>query len=895
MYDDKSVETNSIKERIKLSEHTDTSYPTWVLILVFVIVFVVSLVLSKIFTNEIMIACSISLSFINSASFISLVQKNGISLFDKIFNAKVTYVSQKLFSPEQFYDTVNEILSKVEEKNIIILIDNIDRCSVDEFKDTISSIKGFFNDDGKIVYLIPFDIEQFSIAYNKEYQSYSEKVFDYSIDLKEKSQKNVIEFVDKLLVDESEYFSLFTNDAIDVIAKSDCKTPRQIINICNDYITEYNLFVMKNTLNSNYITKEDLSYLMKYTILKKYHKDLFSRTHMNIDIIKRLDFYAATRTQLNQAKKEYDWLTEKTYLFLRKTSDIKPINYAYFYSSQSKDDFEIDNDTLSAIQSQEYEKIGEMMTVDSKKEQILKYLNKSIMYEKNKGLWKLSISPKVRLIIYLLKNELLLLDEVDKFFDFLIRDSDFFRELILTREIDIDDSIDFINKISEKYNKKYQLKNKLLDGLTSGLINTNEENKMEIISKIFAYMKLDKLNNEQQNYFIVHIDNLINNNKYKLSPHVEIFKSDLKKYITSNQVKQLLDNTSANDNTVFIHIIELVKNLPADDIDNELINKFISFINRVYLNADCDEFFIDIFTIIDEKRDEEKWKNYIGNLNINSISEEHLDFQLCDLLFTIFKYLGYQNIKNLILSINTKEHKKYIYNKIMSEKELNEYLILLAKDMISRMSGNEFNENIPNTALMYKKVTIENKSWLNQYINANYPDSLEQFYNELLTHEDKENLAEYIVNLPLMFEQKLYKVKFFMTSNDRFNKLISEQNDLIKLESVINKTDNHYRNLTVNKISNVIDGKSSIVNDDLESVIRILNNNQLSLQNKKQILISLGVNKNNPSDLKRIYDVLEYSATIKREYGTIRAVLSEYGLIENKVVQKEENIDIKLN
>ena len=107
----------------------------------------------------------------------------------KLIKANVTYSFDKLFSPEQFYDTINEIFSEVKEEYKLILLDNIDRCNDSDFVDTISSVKGFFNDDGKkIVYLIPFDVNQFDKAFNKEYLSYSEKVFDDTVDIKEKSE-----------------------------------------------------------------------------------------------------------------------------------------------------------------------------------------------------------------------------------------------------------------------------------------------------------------------------------------------------------------------------------------------------------------------------------------------------------------------------------------------------------------------------------------------------------------------------------------------------------------------------------------------------------------------------------------------------------------------------------
>lgn len=885
LYDDKSIETNSVKERIELSKHVDNEYPNWLLIIVAIFIFSISLLLSKYFSQEVMIACAMVISIFSSLGGIDFFTKLNKNFFDKFLIAKVTHVFPKLFSPEQFYNTVNDILNEVKEPNKIILIDNIDRCNMNEFKETISSIKGFFNEKGKIVYLIPFDIEQFNIAFNQEYQSYSEKIFDYTIDIKEKSQKNIIDFVDKLLLNEKGYSSLFPNESIDIIAKSGCKTPRQIINICNDYITEYNLFILKNKIELKDISKDDLNYLMKYTILKKYHKVLFNETHLKTDIIRQLEKYCTLRKDYDTVKEQYLWLKQDTYLFLRKTSVILPSNYDYFYSSQSKDDFEIDETILNAIQSEEYELVNSTIKNNQlKKEEFLKYMKKSIMYDKNRALWKINIAPKMRLIIYLLKEKTITIEEIDENLDFLIKDSYYFENLIFNREIDIEQIIDFINIVSQKFSKKYGLKTKLISGLVSKKFKFQQEEELDIISLIFSKLDINKLSDLQEDYFIVHMDKIVSNQKFKNSPHSDIISSKLKSYITVAQIKKMFDYTNNNDTQIYKNLVNLVKNLSNDLIDNELVVKFINFINRVYTYIKDETIFYNIFEIFYENKDNPLWSRNISTLNISSISKDYYNCETIKIIINLYEIFGNNNLKSILLSLCSNENVSLILNNINEKDEINNNLNSLIKDVINKITITEFEENINIIAKLYCILDSSYKNWFNQVAYSKFADYLEIFYNKLSNHEDKELFADYIVNLNMNFTQRLNRINFFTTSDERFNKILDGQNELTNLELILNKTNNsHYKNITISKMAGIIEGKASIINHDLTTIINIMGNNDITLQNKKILLVSLGVQKTNPTDLRKIYDVLNPSVTIKKEYDAIESILSEHNLLDEKL------------
>ena len=56
-----------------------------------------------------MIACAMVISIFSSLGGIEFFTKLNKNFFDKFLIAKVTHVFPKLFSPEQFYNTVNDI------------------------------------------------------------------------------------------------------------------------------------------------------------------------------------------------------------------------------------------------------------------------------------------------------------------------------------------------------------------------------------------------------------------------------------------------------------------------------------------------------------------------------------------------------------------------------------------------------------------------------------------------------------------------------------------------------------------------------------------------------------------------------------------------------------------
>lgn len=248
-----------------------------------------------------------------------------------IFKANNTYINSQNFYPEKFYNMINKLLNEeVKEKYKIVLIDNLDKINVDEFNSAMTSINGLLDGEGKIVYLFLFDSYWFDNSYTWIEEQYLKTIFKYSIDMKENSNLKVKTFIDNIIKEKEEYKDLFTKEVIDLLLLIDNNRPKHILFMMNHFITEYNLFSLKN----NKIDEKELVYLMKYTILKVNYKDLFKRSFEDVNIIKKLEGYASKNTSYEDVITDKDfqlWLFVEAYEFLLKANDVKPDDYNKYY------------------------------------------------------------------------------------------------------------------------------------------------------------------------------------------------------------------------------------------------------------------------------------------------------------------------------------------------------------------------------------------------------------------------------------------------------------------------------------------------------------------------------------------------------------------------------------
>ena len=193
LYEDYSISSNSIMKRIELSKEKDKNLSI-IRLIICTVVFAILLFLG---------IYNILNNLVVTGDIIALL--GAIGIFN-IFYSTTVYSKSKMFSSEQFYKSFTDILIEVKGNKNIILIDNLDRCSEKELKETMSIIKGFYvdNDESKfknekIIFIIPLDINSLEKAYENDKNYYLDKIFDDMIYIKQKYNTDKLDFINKIL------------------------------------------------------------------------------------------------------------------------------------------------------------------------------------------------------------------------------------------------------------------------------------------------------------------------------------------------------------------------------------------------------------------------------------------------------------------------------------------------------------------------------------------------------------------------------------------------------------------------------------------------------------------------------------------------------------------------
>ena len=186
-----------------------------------------------------------------------------ISILTNISNEYVgTKQSSILFSPEQFEECFDDILSLVMQKEglgekvsnwfqginhlrgigrLVIVLDNIDRCERKVAYELLSDFKNFLGKEN-VVFIIPVDDEALRIHVSsisgsdtQEADEFLRKIFNVTLKIKPYKTNDLYDFTKNL----SEKHSLALKpDTIDVIAKEYATNPRRIIQFLNSFVSE---------------------------------------------------------------------------------------------------------------------------------------------------------------------------------------------------------------------------------------------------------------------------------------------------------------------------------------------------------------------------------------------------------------------------------------------------------------------------------------------------------------------------------------------------------------------------------------------------------------------------------------------------------------------------------
>ncbi len=185
-----------------------------------------------------------------------------------ILKLKISVTKPHLFAPEQFEEcfkeivsnslsTSNKVLKWIKGDNsvqnlekLVIVIDNIDRCSSEVAYNLLTDIKTFFGSEPySIVFVIPVDDEALKkhiinnsktdLDCDKEKEEFLRKFFNVTIRIKPYEVADMYSFAKQI----SEKSKInFKPETINVASKEYAKNPRRIIQLFNNLLAELNYY-----------------------------------------------------------------------------------------------------------------------------------------------------------------------------------------------------------------------------------------------------------------------------------------------------------------------------------------------------------------------------------------------------------------------------------------------------------------------------------------------------------------------------------------------------------------------------------------------------------------------------------------------------------------------------
>lgn len=813
LYEDYSISSNSIVERFKLSSEKDKKINIVSVIIVLLIsVALIILGIYNIFKNH-----------VSWGNIITLLGTIGI--FD-IFYSTTVYSKSKLFSSEQFYKSFTDILNEVKGDKNIVLIDNLDRCSKEELKETLSIIKGFYveNDESKlknekIIFITPLDIDSLEEAYEKNKTYYLDKIFDDMIYIKQKYNTDKQDFINRILEEYPEINMLVSPNSKSIIINSVINTPREIIKVLNDYVTEYNILLNKN--GKEFVEDEkNRNYLMKSIILKRLYYDFYKLAFSNLEKFIKID----RNPSLDDEYKRYNNCEElNNYLTINRS--IIPTNYYNFYQNQGIKSYnQIPFGIKEAIMRQDIKTI-----VDYKeKSKIIDYYV-NIYDDITNGFWNPNILNKYITLIELYKNNYFIDEELNKIMNSwkLVFSNDKFHNLN-SENVDI---IGYENELmfGSKMYKNDTFSLKILDCIKDNTYKfANESEKYEKFSQWITENDDISLNEDYTELVNLYCEYLLNNNLYLDSNYLKILFGKNIKIIKIDNLKQFINKNSDNE-----IILNLINNIKENRInDNQIIDELNNWLNINQI-TDINIIISSLDYMIENNRDISIVK--INNLNLSESIEDK------DILYIVDKYSErniYNNsLFNIIKCFKNKNTIKSILIKLTDNiPDNNDEYVNNFSEYFFSLTIDDKKENLNLLEMVINKYKNHESIFLEKIIDDKL---LENYYKSLKTSESREQLLE--VSMDLLssdFNKKLENIFVYESSSERMKILMSNHNSIYDYVLIINKMNKKVmKNRVVKEFIEIIKEKDNVTDEEIK-LINSLNVSDLDREKLNEILNS---------------------------------------------------------
>ena len=831
LYEDSSISTNSIVERIRLSRMRDKKFTgiTDYIIAAIVIMAVLSTAFITINKDSTLLGVLIGLL--------------GTIGFFNILYAETTYSHSKLFSPEQFYDKFKIILNRSKKNNNIIFIDNLDRCEGNNLILTLQSVKGFYHDkksDFKenVLFLIPLDINSLNKAYNIEDSThYLDKIFDNVIYLRHNNVTDKQDFINQLLKDYPDINEILTDGAKEILSCSEINTPREMIKLINLYLMQYEICISSKG-KTFFEEAKNSDYLMKSIIIQRKYPKLFKWTYK--DINEYIGREHLIKLSLEEFTAEYG---KECYDFLNSTLNISPNDYYEFYSNQTYKSYSLPQEIEKIVDSKN---TVELLKYEKKKN-IVSHFMYGMDYYISNNMWKVKITSRFVVLINLIErnyfNNEEMNDIIQNWNKKVFKNNKFYDTVINEFAISFDEVYNFIIRAnpSELFVKK------IIDAINIGVYGDSDICKCKLYSKIFNLDKISVNEPSVSTTATEFIKMLILNNLFNEQGYLEIFDTKVGKLIEQNTIIDLINHLDFNNiNT----IVRIIKNNKDKTKSRNFINCIINYFNKncrfirdfdemnfVYdyiLNYDKDE--NDILTL----NLEFSFDEIIASHELKHIVNKYFEENCCNETFT-----------NYINSFKHNSNKAIIINafdeniKNLSEEFQKEYM-----NFIQNLSDELIEANIQKFIKLYDFI-INKRDFLNMLKNKHI---LALFYSKIKSAGKKEKYLNEVESVLITYDEKIDNIFLYESDPERFKKFIDSEFSLQNLVKIAKKvTKKTSKNTVTNKILELINDKDNVIEPDFSYITEFLNSDNIDKVNINKIVRAI-VSK---TDIEKLETLLE--------------------------------------
>ena len=819
LYENYSISSNSIIERIKLSRIKDKKFNTWEAYLIASIIVVVVIITGFVIAENYNSVLGMLFSLLGSIGFFNILYSETI------------YSKSRLFSPEQFYSTFKKILKKSKGKNNLIFIDNLDRCEGEHLILALKCIRGFYVEkkekfDEKIVFVIPLDGNSLNSAYNvKDSNHYLDKIFDNIIYLKQITVTDKIDYIHQLLDENIDIKQIVPDSVVEVLVCSNVKTPREIIKMINDYVMQYQIFEKnkgKNFLNDI----KNKEYLMKSVILNKKYNSLYRLAFENIkDLVNYERLFFESQEDFD---KKYGVECRE---FLETTTNIVPVNYYSFYSNQNKKAYSLPDDIEEYFDSCNVDLIKEY----NNKQQIVNHLSNGIHYYINTSMWKIKIANRFKAFLRLALSNYFSSDEIKQVITSwnknLFNSQIFYREVVFNKTVGFEELIEFI-KIAKPSNNFSQ---KIIEGIEEKKFSDKEEINYEYYADIYNNNLIDISNEKDKENINKYIKEICEKDLHDNSKYFDFVNTPLIKFVSMENIRLIISKLNYSHADRICSIIDSIENYNID-YNNDFIKTLVS-----YLNINCSNIkeYSKIEKIFSFILNQEKSTDYINSLSLN-FSFEEFD-NLSNIENIMNKYIDNKlyndTFRSFIYSFKNKSNINHVFNgfdnalQTMEQTFLNCYV-----KYVTEVNIDSFRSNIEKIVNLYEK--YDNKSQL--ILNFKNRKVLKNIYDSISSSSNKENYVISVLNTQLTFEEKIDNIFLYESDPDRFKNFIDNEFSLTNALMIVKNIEKKSNiNQTVDRIVSLIEDKDNILQKEFDEIFEILNLSYIDKNSTKKIIKSI--------------------------------------------------------